>query len=271
MNTKITVTFKVSGPADHNYTKSTDPFGEQEPLVPVDLRKAECPYCGGALKKIPVAKSKCPHCKQSMCVRTRPTDNARVVVSKEEAERIDAYWRIARSGPEPDFRHLVNKQQVDEERKRLQQKFRDEEPSDDDVKWALLNKISFQHAERGEWGLYRNIRLTMADFLTRRMKLREALRHYLEVCTLDLNGATNRPQIPELQKEFPPFDIRHTFTAPVVLRQVTLIAKKLELKSDMLKDFYLVNNLAAEMKLPLSPQSSWTKLESALNQRGKDD
>lgn len=42
-----------------------------------------------------------------MTVRMRPGDNARVVVRAEEAEELDAYWRVARSAREPDFRFLT--------------------------------------------------------------------------------------------------------------------------------------------------------------------
>jgi hypothetical protein len=274
MDIKVTVRFEVSGPAEQNYAKPPNPFGEHTCQEPVDLRKAECPYCQSALKKIPMAKTKCPHCKQPMYVRTRPEDYARVVVRKDEAERIDAYWHVAHSAHEPDFRYLVNKQQVDEERQRLKQKFAGKgygEPSDEDVKWALLTRISLEHAQGGEWGLYRNTRLRMADFLTRRMKLKNALRLYLEVCTLDLNGATKSQENPELRIEFPAFDLRLALATPLVLRQVGLIAGELKMSPEILKAFYLANNPAAGMKLPLSPQACWANLENVLNQLGKDE
>lgn len=271
-----TVTFEVSAPCREGGTKPPDPFGERAHQEPTDLRKAECPYCQKDLKKVPAAKTKCPHCKQSMYVRTHPEDHARVVVRKEEADRIDAYWLVARSAPEPDFRFLVNKERVDAERACLRQRFLSKgcsEPSDDDVKWALLNRMSVEHAKAGDWGLYGNTRLTMANFLTRRMKLKNALRVYLEVCTLDLNGATNgnAQKTPELLKEFPDFDLRQAFVAPGVLGQVNLIAAELEMNREVLKDFYMVNNSAFHMRLPLTSRACWIKLENALNGLGKDE
>jgi hypothetical protein len=59
---------------------------------PIDLRKAECPYCHQALKKIPAAKTKCPHCAGIMFVRTRLADFSRVVVTSTEVEKIDAEY-----------------------------------------------------------------------------------------------------------------------------------------------------------------------------------
>jgi len=46
-----------------------------------DLRKAECPYCGRSLPKVPAKKTKCAHCGEDMYVRTRPQDGARVIAT----------------------------------------------------------------------------------------------------------------------------------------------------------------------------------------------
>jgi len=61
---------------------------------PLDLRKAECPYCHQTLKKIPGAKTKCPHCDGVMFVRTRLKDFARVIVTSAEAVQIDAGYNL---------------------------------------------------------------------------------------------------------------------------------------------------------------------------------
>jgi hypothetical protein len=70
----------------------------------LDERKAECPYCQGALKKIPGSKTKCPLCGNFMFVRTRRQDRVRVVVTQEQAEKIDRDWSeiaVAETGPDP--------------------------------------------------------------------------------------------------------------------------------------------------------------------------
>jgi len=64
---------------------------------PLDLRKAECPSCGKPLKKVPAAKTKCPHCGEPMLVRTRPEDRARIVVTRAQAERIEAKRKKGRA------------------------------------------------------------------------------------------------------------------------------------------------------------------------------
>jgi predicted nucleic acid-binding Zn-ribbon protein len=60
----------------------------------LDQRKPECPYCHGALKKIPSKKTKCPQCGNSMFVRTRPRDRVRVVVTDQEAKNIENEWIV---------------------------------------------------------------------------------------------------------------------------------------------------------------------------------
>lgn len=61
-----------------------------------DQRKAECQYCHKALAKIPAAKTKCPYCGEYMLVRTHLPDHIRVVVTKEEADKMalaaQDYW-----------------------------------------------------------------------------------------------------------------------------------------------------------------------------------
>jgi hypothetical protein len=61
-------------------------------LNALDRRRAECPYCKSSLRKIPAAKTKCPHCGEYMFVRTRPLDGTRTVVTAEEARCIEADW-----------------------------------------------------------------------------------------------------------------------------------------------------------------------------------
>jgi hypothetical protein len=272
MGVKITITFDAS--SLEAWTKPPDPFGERERQEILDLRRAECPYCGFALKKLPSAKTKCPGCKQWMTVRMRPADNARVVVRAGEAEELDAHWRVVRSAREPDFRFLTTKEHVDAERVKLRQQFGNDggkDPSDDDVKWALLNAMANRHAAERDWGLYRNMRLTMADFLTRRMKFEEGMRLYLEVCALDLNGPANgnAHKAPELIREFPEFDQRLAFAAPAVLKQVRQVAARLAMDMPEQRKCFVDEYRNIQIALPLSAEVCWRKLETALNEPNK--
>jgi hypothetical protein len=211
MEVQIKVDFKVEPPLE-SWEKRSDPFGEKPRREPIDLRKAECPYCHQALKKIPGAKTKCPHCACLMFVRTRPEDFSRVMVTSAEADRIETDYQILTGAREPDFRYITTESEVRAERERLKESFAAKDgtgPSDDDVKWGMLNQKAIKYADDSDFGLSRNIYLTMAEFLARRWRLVEALELYLYVCILDLNGAQNIGSFknrPELLRQFPVFD-----------------------------------------------------------------
>lgn len=229
-----------------------------------DERKAECPNCHKALSKIPGAKTKCPHCGEFMLVRTRPKDNARVVVTKAEADKIDEQWRIESGTQEA---HLAEQKRFESRKEALRKKFGGKDPSDHDVQWGLLNEDLLNHAKSGQWGLYRNTRFQMAEILKKENKLKDALRTYLEVCYLDLNGPSNTGgrNDPELLKEFPPFDPseENSFLAPGVIDRIQRIVKKLDAKKGDVRKKFLEHNTRIEkaMRLPVAPTDCWSKIE----------
>lgn len=247
--------------------KPADPFGEKPRREPTDLRKAECPSCHRPLKKVPAVKTKCPHCGEVMFVRTRPEDFARVVATRAEAVRIETDYRILSGAREPDFRHLATEEEVTAERERLNESFGRKgcaEPSDDDVKWSLLSQNGIQHANDWDFGLSRNIYYTMAEFLVRRWRLREALEFYVYVSILDLNGATNasgHKNSPELLRQFPAFDPNHASLAPAVLDQIARIVDKLRIGTD---DLRAIIEKRYANKFPLSAEECWSRLEKIL-------
>ena len=229
-----------------------------------DERKPECPYCHQPLSKIPDRKTKCPYCGKFMFVRIHPKDNIRVVVTKEEADKIDKEWAII-SGTHDEY--ITEKEEIEKEREILRRRF-GKEPSENDVKWGVLNKQLIRHAQRGNWGLYRNTRFTMAELLRKEMKLKQALQAYLEVCYLDLNGPNNTGgNDPELLKEFPPFDPnRNSFLAPGVIDLIQRIIKKLNIDKDEVKKIFIEHNSRIEksLKLPLSTEDAWQSLEKKI-------
>lgn len=233
---------------------------------PKDERKAECPNCHKVLSKIPGAKTKCPHCGEFIFVRTRPKDNVRVVVTKAEADKIDEEWTII-SGTHDIF--VAEKEEFAKEKEILRKRFGGKEPSDNDVKWGLLNKQLIEHAKNGDWGLYRNSRFQMAEILRGEMKLKDALGTYLEVCYLDLNGVNNTGGMrdPELLKEFPPFNPKDlAFLAPGVIDLIKRIVLKLSLSKDEIKQIFVEHNSRIEksLRLPLSAENSWQSLEKEI-------
>lgn len=156
-----------------------------------------------------------------------------------------------------------------EEKKILKKRF-GKEPSENDVKWGVFNKQLMEHSKNNDWGLYRNTRFGMAEFLRKEMKLKHALQIYLEVCYLDLNEPNNLGGIndSELLKEFPPFNPNHfTSLAPGIIYRVEKIVKKLELQNDEIKQLFIEHNkkIGQSLRLPLLPEQCWDKLEVELN------
>jgi len=238
----------------------------QKQSEPKDERKAECPYCHQSLSKVPGSKTKCPHCGKFMFVRTRPKDNARIIVTKDEVDKIDEEWAIV-AGTHDVF--VAEKEEFAKEKEILRKRFGGKEPSDNDVRWGLLNKQLMEYAKNGDWGLYRNAKFQMAEILRGEMKLKDALRTYLEVCYLDLNGPSNTGGMKdaELLKEFPPFDPnRDSFLAPGVIDLIKRIVLKLNLTKDEIKKIFVEHNSRIEksLRLPLSAEKSWQSLEKEI-------
>jgi len=151
----------------------------------------------------------------------------------------------------------------------LRKRFGGKEPSDNDVRWGLLNKQIIENAKNGDWGLYRNTRFQMAEILRGEMKFKDALRTYLEVCYLDLNGVRNvdRMNDSEILKEFPPFDPKESaFLAPGVIDLIKRIVLKLNLGKKEIKRIFVEHNSRSEkfLRLPLSVEKAWQSLEKEI-------
>jgi hypothetical protein len=217
------------------------------------------------LAKIPAKKTKCPYCGEFMFVRTRPKDNYRVVVTKQEADQIDEDWSII-AGTHDNF--IAGKEGFEKEKEILRKRF-SKEPSENDVKWGILNNDLIKHAQNGDWGLYRNTRFEMAEILRKELILKDALQTYLEVCFIDLNGPNNRGGIndPELLKEFPPFDPKQSsFLAPGVIDLIRRIVKKLGFDKEKVKSIFIEHNsrVRNSLKLPLTAEKCWISLEKEI-------
>jgi hypothetical protein len=167
---------------------------------------------------------------------------------------------------DPDLKHIFDRQEFEAEKERLKQKFLSKghsEPSGDDVKWGMLNRGALQHAAEGNLGLCRNMYLVMAKFLSRREKLKAALRLYLIVCAYDLNGAQNRGGVPsDMLREFPLFDSTMAMLAPVVVKNVQDLAEKLEFSVEDVRELYLKST--SPTNFPLPPEKTWSVLSLAI-------
>jgi hypothetical protein len=172
---------------------------------------------------------------------------------------------------DPDLRNVFGRQEFEAEKERLRQRFLGKgypEPSDDDVKWGMLNRRALKHAAESNLGLCRNTYLMMADFRSRRGKLRNALRFYLIVCAFDLNGAQNGGGASsETLRKFPLFDPKTAILAPAVVAKVVDLAERLAFSPEDLWRAFLES--ASLMSFPLAPEKAWSALSLAIE--GKID
>lgn len=222
-----------------------------------------CPNCGKALENKPSRKKKCPECGNFMFVRTRPSDNKKVLVTEAQAEVIEEQWSIVNSTHDS---YLKEKKAFENERASQAKRFGCA-PSENDVKWALLNKELTSHALKGNWGHYRNAKLQMADILRKEKKQKSALYFYLDVFYLDLNGPNNMGGAsPEMLKKFPFFRPSEAMIAPGIIKGILNIIKQLGLNineaeilfKDMVKEQY------SFIELPISAEKAWKVFEAQI-------
>jgi len=134
-----------------------------------------------------------------------------------------------------------------------------------DQKWRELNLSSIKEAQDMNWGLYRNIRFEMAEFLRREKRFKNALTMYLEVLYLDQNGPANNESIkdnPELLREYPSFDPKLAFVAPGIIDRVRIILKKSKTTFNEAEEMFIQRNerIQASLKTPITPKKAWNKI-----------
>jgi tetratricopeptide (TPR) repeat protein len=125
---------------------------------------AMCPYCLGGLPRAPKRKSKCPNCGKSIFVKNRPGSSEVVLVTEDDAKKIDEEWEWSRK-TSTWLRILERYGLSDEEfqlrRKRNQQAY-GSKASDRDIFWGFLNELVPKTVN--EWELS-NVYNMMAMFL----------------------------------------------------------------------------------------------------------
>jgi len=155
-------------------------------VPPIDSRVPECPNCKGALKKAPGSKTKCPLCGLYMFVRTNPHTRERVVVTEAQAEEIDD--EIARLNGTWEIR-LAEKKRKEKIKADLTKSFKGKEPSKQDIEWRMLNQDSMTYAKSRDWSSYMITKSEMAERQLKANLPKDALRTFLDVAALAVNGA----------------------------------------------------------------------------------
>ncbi len=225
------------------------------------MRSAECPYCQGTLKKVPSAKTKCPHCGKYMYVRTFQPENVRKVVTKEAVEEY-----------ERQFQEAIESYHYDafgEELRKLDEGNGIPLPRDE-RKWLDISNRLKSNAREGSWGVYRNDWLDLADLCYQERRKTEALCAYLEVFYLDLNGPSNSGFLSDdgstLTYAFPPFDPLNEFVTGVVVFKIKVLMKNLSFDMNRLKDLFIdyCSSSSKGVPLRLNPEDCWSRLEEEL-------
>lgn len=197
-----------------------DIFKRKEKVPPKEIGNTVpiCPYCNKPLPKMPAKKKKCPECGNFIFVRTRPSDNEKVLVTEAQTEAIKEQWAIA-NGTHDEY--LKDKERFAEAKDRLARQFGCS-PSDNDVQWRLLSEEQLDHAKKAQWGLYTSNVIQMAEILRKEDRLKPALNTYLEVFYIELHGPTNNGNV----AGFPAFNHEFELIAPGVINRIVSLIDK---------------------------------------------
>jgi len=223
-----------------------------------------CPHCGSAFEKPPQRKTKCKSCGNAVFVRTRPSDRQRVVVTPAQAAALEDEW-----SQKHEYARVIRTDRpgFEAEKAALTQKFGGT-PKDTDVIWSILNKERLHQAAENKWGLYRNNTLDMADVLRVEGRLEAAVRFYLEVCYLDLNGPNNfgPSSNPVFRAKYPPFSPRIASLASGVVHLLARTRAKASMTDEALRSLFFtqVVETTIPLDLPVPPQDAWQILWEAL-------
>lgn len=236
------------------------PIGNLDPL---------CPYCEKALEKMPSRKRGCPQCGKPIFVYARPYDGKKALVTETQIEQIHEQLSILNGTHE---RYLaIRDKKIRAYRKAkadLTKQF-GKPPAENDIQWRLLGEAATKHALAGDWALYRDVRFRAGEQLLKEKRFREALWFYLWSCFLDLNGPINigsMRDIPEMLREYPPFNLRYAVDPPSALPRILGVIKKIVVTESEIRDLFLrVANQEYNKRLhPVSPNEAWVKIASAL-------
>lgn len=224
------------------------------PAQPKEIGETDaiCPYCHAQLAKKPGRKAKCPTCGNYIYVRTRPLDRQRVLVTENECELIERQW-AEEQGKLGEY--LENQREYEDIKDALRRQF-GREPSKADVRWRIMNDGLIASAADGDWGIYRNFKLEMAQQLAREARYEAALRLFFEVCYLDANGAHNNGLI----------SLKYAGLWQGVTGPTMSMISKLGLSEAQVKALYMEVVAGAHLgiKLPRTTAQTWALLREEL-------
>ncbi|MDP3478202.1 MAG: hypothetical protein Q8R88_00420 [Desulfoprunum sp.] len=236
---------------------------DSSPHADIGNTEPICPYCDAAIDKMPGRKKKCPSCGEFIYVRTRPSDKKKILIREDQISAVEEQWAIA-NGTHEQF--LAIREAYEKEKDVLRNKF-GSDPSENDIRWSILNKELLKHAQKFQWGFYRNARLAMGDILKKESKDLEALDTYMEVCYLDVNGPNNCcTRDPEILRDYPPFDPKMAFVAPGVIGYIDNIIGNYRLTQEQVEQRFIkvAERIHKSLKLPVVPERAWKILKKEI-------
>lgn len=123
-----------------------------------------------------------------------------------------------------------------------------------DKLWGYLNQRSMKHFSDRNFGLYRNCRFNMAQFLREENKTKDALAMLAEVVFFDLSGASNNydPQFLEIYASgFFPYENSLAKTAPGIIATIIDCYEELGYSDEELKSALMerMDKLSAPLQL----------------------
>lgn len=126
----------------------------------------KCPHCKKGLEKIPLRKKKCGFCRKEIYVRTRPKDMKKVLVRKDEINKIEKEW-IDYAIKSIRFKKLkefgVEKRDFIKTYDRLKKSF-GTSPLISDVLWGIYNNMLLKTMKEGDQRKMNVIRKMMDEF-----------------------------------------------------------------------------------------------------------
>jgi len=182
-------------------------------------------------------------------------------VTEHEAARIDDQWQrhhhMNLLDSDPDYRreyeHIKAQLTVESGK----------EPSAGEIRWVLASEHLVQCVRDGDWGIYRDTKVEMAQQLEGEQKLKQALGTYLEVCYLDVNGPCNRGA--------KPFDPSQAVIAPGIARKVRELSRGLGLQPDEVKRLFAEAAEIYHNGLPVDSAKAWGQVHLDLIVAHPDD
>ena len=224
----------------------------------IGITTPNCPYCGVDLAKFPGRKTKCKTCGNFIYVRTRPADNAKILIREDEKELIQIEWE-KRNGTFEYFQKQRN--ELANIKLELQQTRNSGFVSDNDVKWVYYQRKRLEAANIAAWHDYGLYTEQMADLLFSERKYRKALEHYLEAeyfnlcCAGNAAGFSSKSLIKKMSAG------EHFG----VIRYLPECIENLKLNLKQVKEIFL-EILTVNAPFPLTKEEAWEYLNRAIKE-----